>query len=115
MTALGIGSTEPTSQPRVPWLHSRLPRSGSGWGAWQIEVQIGDVVRVAREKRGMSVEDLAAKSGVDRSYLHSLENGRWQPTIRTLSRLAPVLGMTIEQMMAKPISIPPDKRAALSS
>ena len=50
-------------------------------------------LRREREARGMSLADVADRSGIDRAALSRLENGRQlNPTVNTLSRYARALG-----------------------
>jgi DNA-binding XRE family transcriptional regulator len=48
----------------------------------------GRRVRDARQKAGMTQEDLAVASGVARSYLSVLERGGRDPRLSTITRLA---------------------------
>jgi transcriptional regulator with XRE-family HTH domain len=48
---------------------------------------LGDILREAREKAGLSQEQLAFRAGVDRTYVSQLENDKKSPTIQTLFRL----------------------------
>ena len=47
----------------------------------------------------MSQEDLAAESGVGRSFIAKLELGRNQPTLTTLFRLSPPLDMSAHALV----------------
>lgn len=50
-----------------------------------------------REARGVSLSDLAARSGIDKSWLSKLENDPdANPTLNTIARIAQALGTTIE-------------------
>ncbi len=53
--------------------------------------QFGLVLRDGRVARGLSQTALAAKSGVDRSYLGHIEAGAHSPTLTVIFRLAKVL------------------------
>ena len=48
-----------------------------------------------REQAGVSVTDLAAKSGLNRTYIHNLEAGYRKPTLLTAARLAKALGVSL--------------------
>jgi transcriptional regulator with XRE-family HTH domain len=50
-------------------------------------------LKTLRERRGMTQEQLAKKSGVGRSHLARLETGRQDPTLSTLEKLAKALGV----------------------
>lgn len=46
------------------------------------------------EQKGLTQEELAARSGFGQNYLSDLERGRRNPTVVTLWELANVLGVT---------------------
>jgi transcriptional regulator with XRE-family HTH domain len=50
-------------------------------------------LRQEREKAGLSLNDLAERSGMDKAFLSKLENGQLpNPTVSTLVRYAAALG-----------------------
>ncbi|WP_428631124.1 helix-turn-helix domain-containing protein [Sphingopyxis sp.] len=51
----------------------------------------GENVRKERLARDLTQQDLAAKLGMERSYLSELERGRRNPTVQALGRLADAL------------------------
>ena len=55
---------------------------------------VGDNVRRLRQKKGLTQEQFAEKSGYSQQYLSSLENGKRNPTIITLFELADALGVS---------------------
>jgi transcriptional regulator with XRE-family HTH domain len=52
---------------------------------------LAEVLKEAREKAGMSQEQLAFQAGVDRSYVSQLENDKKSPTVQMLFRLCRAL------------------------
>jgi len=54
-----------------------------------------------RRADGMSQEQLALQSGVDRSYVGEIERGLRSPTIEILLRLALTLGVTCAEFGAE--------------
>lgn len=56
---------------------------------------LGDAIRVAREARGMSQEELAEENAYDRFYLNRLETGRTTVYITRLLRTLKSLGITL--------------------
>ncbi|HXT93674.1 MAG TPA: helix-turn-helix transcriptional regulator [Trebonia sp.] len=56
---------------------------------------IGDAIRVAREARGISQEELARANAYDRFYLNGLEAGRSTMYITRLLRTLKSLGITL--------------------
>ena len=64
-------------------------------------VAFGSAVRVARTVRGISQEELANLSGIDRSYLGAIERGEQNSGLLHLVRMATALGTTVSDLMAK--------------
>jgi len=65
----------------------------------------GALLRHYRELRGLSQEELALKSELDRTYIGQLERGLKSPTLTTLEKLAATLevrpGVLLEELAAK--------------
>ncbi len=60
-----------------------------------------DQLRVTREEKGLSLADLAERTGMDRSALSKLETGqRPNPTIETLVRYAAAVGKRLVVTLA---------------
>ena len=57
--------------------------------------EIGEHLKVLRSARGMTLERLAASTGLTKSYLSKIQNSRKLPPIATLSRIAQALGTGI--------------------
>jgi len=55
---------------------------------------VGRNVARLRRERGMTQEEVAARSGFSQQYLSSLERGRRNPTIITIYELAQALGVS---------------------
>jgi DNA-binding XRE family transcriptional regulator len=54
-------------------------------------------LRAERERQGLSLADLAERTGIDRAAIHKLEIGvNTNPTLSTLTRYAGALGARIE-------------------
>jgi transcriptional regulator with XRE-family HTH domain len=54
-------------------------------------------LRHLREDAGISQEELAARAGLDRSYISLVERGRRSPTVNTLAKIAAVLSVEIRE------------------
>ena len=71
----------------------------------------GDLIaalRAERERQGLSLADVAGRSGMDRAAIHKLEIGlNKNPTAETLSRYAEALGKRIGWAMTDRIEGPP--------
>jgi transcriptional regulator with XRE-family HTH domain len=60
--------------------------------------ELGQRIVEARKKKGMSQEQLATKSEIDRSHMGFIEQGRRKPTLSTLYKIADTLGVSLEQL-----------------
>jgi transcriptional regulator with XRE-family HTH domain len=70
-------------------------------GTRTIPQAFGEVLRDYRTKAGISQENLAFRSDLDRTYISLLERGLRQPTLETLFRLAGVLEIAPATMIAR--------------
>lgn len=64
-------------------------------------VSLGAAIRRARLERGLSQEELAHRSAVDRSYMSSIERGGQNPGIVSVARIARAMEMTMTELMAE--------------
>ena len=55
-----------------------------------------------RKKRGLTLEQLAAASGVSRSMLSQIERGKANPTLAVTLRIAQAFGMNIADLVDQP-------------
>ena len=55
--------------------------------------QIGDIIRKRREILGLLQPQLSEISGVSRRTIQLIENGKANPSLETLLKIAEVLGM----------------------
>lgn len=56
-------------------------------------------IRAIRKRRLMTLEQLAAKSGVDRVSINRYELGSHEPSVSKAIKIARALGCTVEQLM----------------
>lgn len=63
-----------------------------------IEVRFGRVLRALREKSGESQEAFAAKAGIHRTYVSSIELGKVQVSIAIAEQLSAALGVPLSKM-----------------
>lgn len=64
----------------------------------QIYREVGKRIVKARTVRGMSQEKLATESGIDRSHMGFIEQGRRKPTLSTLHKITTSLDISLEQL-----------------
>ena len=63
------------------------------------ENKVADRIRTYREKLGMSIADLAAKSGVDEKVVQSIEAGEVIPALGVLTKISRALGQRLGTFM----------------
>jgi DNA-binding XRE family transcriptional regulator len=61
--------------------------------------KLGENLRKLRLKKNMSQGDLATALSVDRAYISNIENGRMNPTLSTLEKIANALGISIKDLV----------------
>ncbi|MGI5242789.1 helix-turn-helix domain-containing protein [Dactylosporangium sp. CA-139066] len=61
--------------------------------------ELGRRIKQERLRRGMTLEELAAASGVSRSMLSEVERNGRMPTVAVLDRIATGLGTTIARLL----------------
>ena len=59
---------------------------------------VGYKIREVREAKNISQEELSQKSGVSRSIISALENGKTNTTSKTLANIAKALGVSVDQI-----------------
>jgi len=63
-----------------------------------IKRQFGERVRKLRKKRDWKLVDLSVETGLGRVFLSNLENGKHEPKLGTIKKLANAFGLTISQL-----------------
>src|ERR671913_744786 len=61
--------------------------------------RLGGRVRELRRRRGLTLEELAERSGVSRAMISKLERGEKNPTLVVAAKLADGLGVTLSQLV----------------
>jgi transcriptional regulator with XRE-family HTH domain len=60
---------------------------------YSLLVRLGENVRMARRKLGLSQEDLALQANLDRTYIGGIERGERNVAVINLCKMARVLGI----------------------
>jgi transcriptional regulator with XRE-family HTH domain len=60
------------------------------------ETELGAVLRARRKAAGRTIASVAVDAGLSVPYIANLENGRGNPTMAALQRLAAALGTSLE-------------------
>lgn len=58
--------------------------------------KIGKIIRIRRKELNLELKDLQDYSGVNYVSISDIENGKANPTIKTLEKLLDVLGMELD-------------------
>lgn len=74
----------PTPSPK----HARAPAL----------VALGGAIRSLRKSQGISQEELAHRSQVDRAYMSSIERGTQNPGVMTIIRIAEGMGISVAEI-----------------
>ncbi len=61
--------------------------------------RFGGNLRRIRGAKGISQEDLAAKAGLHRTYVSSVERGERNVTLQTIEKLSKALGIPMAKLM----------------
>src|SRR6202044_3281905 len=89
----------PAGEPGPP---VRLARAGRRRAGGRVNDQgaggDGAVLRLARQARGFSQQQLAGMAGVSRQAVSAVESGLSDPSLRVALALAHALGLTVEEL-----------------
>src|ERR1700760_25018 len=77
---------EPTRPP-----HYAVAMTDDSWAA-------GTRLRMGRQARGLSQQQLAGMAGVTRQAVSAVESGHSDPSLRVALALASALGLTVEEL-----------------
>jgi transcriptional regulator with XRE-family HTH domain len=66
-----------------------------------LDARLGARLKIERERRGWSLTDLAARSGVSRAMINKVERGEASPTAALLGRLSGAFGLTLSALLAR--------------
>jgi transcriptional regulator with XRE-family HTH domain len=71
-----------------------------------IRENFGQRLKVLRQHRKMSQDDVSLSSGVDRSYLSEIENGKSSPTLDIIDRIAKALNVSLSDLVKPGVAEP---------
>lgn len=90
---------------------------GAG-AAGRLNVAIARRISITRRERGLTFDHLAARSGVSKGMLVQIEQGRANPSIATLYKVAVGLGISVAELIASaeegyvPVRVVPASRSS---
>jgi transcriptional regulator with XRE-family HTH domain len=73
---------------------------------------VGQAIRELRHELGLSQEELAYRSGLDRSYVGGVERAERNPSLRILIQLAEGMRLPLSAIMARAETLARNKREA---
>lgn len=62
-------------------------------------LQLGKNLKRIRTEKGISQGDIVRTLGVSRSFISNIENGKTNPTLSTIAKLAKALEVPIEDLI----------------
>jgi len=65
----------------------------------EISKKLGENLKKVRAKNKLSQGALAQLLEVDKGYISNIENGKKNPTLATIQRLADALGVTADELI----------------
>jgi len=80
--------------------HSSMPNPSPKYASDPVLVSLGVAIRRIRLARGLSQEDLALQSQIERSYMSSIERGMQNVGVMTLVRIGATLGVSVAELMS---------------
>lgn len=83
-----------------------------------MNVQIGNIIKLARKKNKITLKDLAEKTGLSISYLSLMERGLNSPTLENLNKVCFALSLTLSDLITQAensaaVIIHPEERATI--
>ena len=73
-------------------------------------MNVGEVIRSVRHKRGLSQGDLEKRSGLMRCYISRVENGHTVPSLETLMRIARALDTELSELFQDGVAADPSEQ-----
>ncbi len=64
--------------------------------------QVGQRLRAAREKSGLSLREVARRLDISASALSQIETGKSRPSVKTLYAIVSELGLSMDELFAEP-------------
>ena len=63
-----------------------------------IEEKVGQKIKQIRNGKGLSQEKLALKAEIDRTYLAGVEQGKRNPSLKSLEKIVEALGISFQDL-----------------
>lgn len=61
--------------------------------------RLGKNLKKIRTEKGISQGDIVKASGIDKAMISNIENGKTNPTLTTIAKLAKAIGVSVGELM----------------
>ncbi|MDO8591015.1 MAG: helix-turn-helix transcriptional regulator [bacterium] len=61
--------------------------------------KLGRNLKRIRTEKGISQGDIVRSLGMDRAFVSNIENGKTNPTLATIAKLAKAIGVSVGELM----------------
>jgi len=61
--------------------------------------KLGENLKRIRTRKGISQGDIARALGIDKGFISNIENGKTNPTLATISKLAKAIGESSDKLL----------------
>jgi transcriptional regulator with XRE-family HTH domain len=62
-------------------------------------LKLGKNLKRIRTKKGISQGDIVRALGMPKSFVSSIENGKTNPTLATIAKLAKAVGVSVDELL----------------
>ena len=69
------------------------------WIMQNESTKLGQNLKRIRTKKGISQGDIARELEVSRGFISTIENGKTNPTLATITKLAKAVGVSVGELM----------------
>lgn len=61
--------------------------------------KLGKNLKRIRTEKGISQGDIVRSLGMDRAFISNIENGKTNPTLATIAKLAKAIGVSVDELL----------------
>ena len=61
--------------------------------------KLGKNLKRIRTKKGITQGDIVRSLGMDRAFISNIENGKTNPTLATITKIAKAIGVSVGELM----------------
>ena len=61
--------------------------------------KLGRNLKRIRKEKGISQGDIVRSLGMDRAFISNIENGKTNPTLATIAKLAKAIGVSTDELL----------------